>query len=267
MTTTGAPFGLGVRAQRADELVAGGAGELLLGDVGDVEDLLERQQAHVAQQRLRFGVQALGARRLALVEPGFELLAELEDDLLLLDRAGALERLLGALDPLVDGLEILEAELGVDRADVGHRIDAPFDVDDVVVLEAAHDVRDGVGLADVGEELIAEAFALGGAADEAGDVDEVHRRGDDRLRLVELHQRVEPRVGHRHHADVRLDGAERIVGHGGARRRQRVEERRLADVGQADDAARDRHGERQRRSLGDRRRSGLSRFCRTARRR
>ncbi len=175
------------------------------------------------------------------VEPGFQLLAELEDDLLLLDRL-PLERLLGPLDPLVDGLEVLEAELGVDGADVGHRIDAPLDVDDVVVLEAADDVGDGVGLADVGQELIAEAFTLGGPAHEAGDVDEVHRRGDDRLRVVELHQRVEPRVGHRHHADVRLDGAERIVRHGGARRRQRVEERRLAHVGQADDAARDRHG-------------------------
>src|SRR5947208_194554 len=81
---------------------------------------------------------------------------------------------------------------------------APLDVDDVVVLEAPHHVRDRVGLADVGEELISETLALGGAADQAGDVDEVHGGGDDRLRMVERDQRVEPRVGHRHHADVRL---------------------------------------------------------------
>ena len=77
------------------------------------------------------------------------------------------------LEPLVDGLEVLEAELGVDGRDVGDGIDRVLDVDDVVVLEAAHDVGDGVGLADVGEELVAEALALGGAAHEAGDVDEV----------------------------------------------------------------------------------------------
>ena len=63
--------------------------------------------------------------------------------------------------------------------------------------------------------------------------------------LGDRRQRVEARVGHRDVADVRLDGAERIVG--GLRRRrlrQRVEERRLADVRQADDAAFETHGSR-----------------------
>jgi hypothetical protein len=54
---------------------------------------------------------------------------------------------------------------------------------DVVVLEAAQHVHDGVDLADVGEELVAEAFALGGAAHEAGDVDEGDAGRDDLLRL------------------------------------------------------------------------------------
>ncbi len=52
------------------------------------------------------------------------------------------------------------------------------DVHDVVVLEAAHDVRDRVDFADVREELVAEAFALRCAGDEAGDVDELHRRSE-----------------------------------------------------------------------------------------
>ena len=38
-------------------------------------------------------------------------------------------------------------------------------------------------LADVGEELVAEAFAFGGAGDQARDVDEFHRRRDDLLRI------------------------------------------------------------------------------------
>jgi len=44
-------------------------------------------------------------------------------------------------------------------------------VHDVFIVEAAHDVDDGVGFADVGQELVAEAFALAGASDEAGDVE------------------------------------------------------------------------------------------------
>ena len=55
------------------------------------------------------------------------------------------------------------------------RVDLAGDVDDVVVLEAAHHVGDRVDLADVGEELVAEALALRRAGDEAGDVDELDR--------------------------------------------------------------------------------------------
>ena len=56
--------------------------------------------------------------------------------------------------------------------------------------------------------------------------------------LADLREHVEPRIGHRDLADIRLDGAERIVRRLRRRRlRQRVEERRLADIRQADDAA------------------------------
>ena len=51
----------------------------------------------------------------------------------------------------------------------------------------------------------------------------------------------EARVGHLDDADVGLDRAERIVLRGDARLGERVEERRLADVGQADDAAFEAH--------------------------
>ncbi len=45
-------------------------------------------------------------------------------------------------------------------------------MDDIFILEAADNVDDGVALADGGEELVAEAFSVGGSFDEAGDVDE-----------------------------------------------------------------------------------------------
>ena len=86
---------------------------------------------------------------------------------------------------LVDGVEVGEEELGVDDVDVVERVDAAGDVDDLGVVEAADDVADGVGGADVAEELVAEAFALGGAFDEAGDVDELHGGGDEGLGLDE----------------------------------------------------------------------------------
>ena len=142
---------------------------------------------------------------------------------------------------LLDGGEVGERQLGVDRLDVRDRVDAARDVHDVVVDEAAHDVRDRVGLADVGEELVAEALALRGAGDEARDVDELDDRRHDALGARDRRQRREPRVRHLDDADVRLDRAERIVLGGDAGLGQRVEERRLADVRQADDAAFEAH--------------------------
>ena len=62
----------------------------------------------------------------------------------------------------------------VDDLDVTLGVDAVGYVDDVLILEAAHHVGDGIGLADVGEELVAQAFTLGGARHQAGDVDELH---------------------------------------------------------------------------------------------
>ena len=110
-----------------------------------------------------------------------------------------------------------------------------------VVFETAHHVRDRVGLADVREELVAEALALRRAGHEARDVDEFDRGRHDLLRLHDLRQRVEPQVRHRHDADVGVDGAERIVLRRDLRARQRVEQRGLADVGKTHDAALDTH--------------------------
>ena len=91
------------------------------------------------------------------------------------------------------------------------------------------------------QERVALALALARAAHQAGDVDEVDRGGHRALGLDDLAQRVEARVGHRHDADVGLDGAERVVRGLGLLGGQRVEERGLADVGQTDDADRESH--------------------------
>ena len=110
------------------------------------------------------------------------------------------------------------------------------DRDDVVVVEAAHDMDDGIALADVAEELVAEAGTLACALDEAGDVHELHDSGGLLVGLPDLSQLVQPLVRHGHDAAVRLDGAEGIVcsfcvlGGGDG-----IEQSGLADVRQTDD--------------------------------
>src|ERR1700732_4873969 len=101
---------------------------------------------------------------------------------------------------------------------------------------------DRVNLADGREKLVAEALALRGAAHQARDIDEGQPRRNDLRGFGNSRQFVEPGIGHRDLADIRLDGAKRIIRR--LRRRrfgQRIEQRRLADVGQADDTAFETH--------------------------
>ncbi len=143
---------------------------------------------------------------------------------------------------VLDDFEVGEDELIVDGIDVGDGVHGLslghilHHMDDVVIVEAAHDMDDGIALADVAKELVAEACTLACALDEAGDVHELHDGGGLLVGLPDLSQLVQPLVRHGYDAAVRLDSAEgvvcslRILGGGDG-----VEQSGLAHVGQADD--------------------------------
>jgi len=131
---------------------------------------------------------------------------------------------------VVDGINVGD---GVHGLGLGHILD---DMDDVIVVKAADDMHDGVALADVAQELVAQTGTLAGTLDQTGDVHELDDGGGLFVGLPDLSQLVQPLIGHGHDAAVGLDGAERIV------RRLRilgggdgVEQSGLADVGQAND--------------------------------
>ena len=83
---------------------------------------------------------------------------------------------------------------------------------DVPVVETTEDMQDGIGFPDIRQELVSEAFPLGGALHQAGDVHDFHRRRDGPLRLADLGQYLQPLVRYVGGPDIRLDGAERIIG-------------------------------------------------------
>ena len=99
----------------------------------------------------------------------------------------------------------------VDDLDVPHRVNIPGHVDDVRVLEAAHDVDERVHLADVAEELVAQTLAVRRPLHQAGDVHELEGRRDERVDLGDLAELRQTRVRHAHHAEVGFDGAERVI--------------------------------------------------------
>ena len=157
----------------------------------------------------------------------------------LVERLGLLRH---PLEPALGLFEVGEQQLGLDRLDVRERIDAAVGVHDARVVVHAHHVQDRVGLADVGEELVAEPLALVGPADQAGDVVELDRLVHDRPGADGRGHAVEPLVRDADHRHVRLDRGERVVGRLRPGPGERVEERGLAGVREPDDA--DLHGVR-----------------------
>ena len=188
----------------------------------------------VPEQRLLVDVQlepAHGLRRVELLAHPFQQIARLHG--LLVRR---LRRLDGLLQRALDAVQIREREFGVDHLDVVRRIYLAGDMDDVVVFETAHHVRDGIHFANVRQEFIAETLPGGSAGDEARDVDELHGGGQDAFRMDDGRQLLQTRIGYRHHPHVRIDGAERIVFGRDLRPRQGIEQRGFAHVRQPDDS-------------------------------
>ena len=68
-------------------------------------------------------------------------------------------------------------------------------MDDILVIEAANHVDNGIGHADVGEELVAKTFALAGTLDQTGDVNELDDGGSGLLGVVHLGELVQTGVG------------------------------------------------------------------------
>ena len=174
------------------------------------------------------------AERLVRPEVGQALADRLDPELRLL--VAAFGRAFGLGEGRLQGLHVGQHQLDLDRLDVRERLDRARHVDHVGVLEAADDLEDGVDLADVAEELVAEPFPFARPLHDPGDVHEAERRGDELLGDDVLADHRQAIVGDAHDPFVRLDGAEgviRALGCLGAR--EGVEQGALAHVGQTDD--------------------------------
>ena len=66
----------------------------------------------------------------------------------------------------LDGAEVREGQLDLDRFNISSCIDRSINMDDVLVLKTAHDLNHRIGFANAREKLVTESFAFGGARDE-----------------------------------------------------------------------------------------------------
>ena len=133
--------------------------------------------------------------------------------------------------------QIGQAKLGLNHFNVRYRVYLAGHVNHVVVFKAAHHIHRGIGLTDMRQKFVAQAFTRAGARHQACNVDKLNDGFLYFLRVNDGGQLVQPRIRKLHNAHIRLNGAKRIVFSRDARFGQRVEQGGFTDVRQADNAA------------------------------
>jgi len=115
------------------------------------------------------------------------------------------------VEPFVEALQIGEGELCVNHLDVVGRVHPSRHMDDIRIIEAAHDMGDHPHLADVREKLVTEAFALRCPPHEPRDIHELDDCRHFPLGLENFAETIETLVWKRHDAKIRIDRAKGII--------------------------------------------------------
>ena len=147
-----------------------------------------------------------------------------------------LQQLFHFFHAVVDGINIRQAQFRINDLDVPDRIHAALHVGHVFIFKTAHHFRDGVGVADVAQELVAQAFALGRALHQPRDIHKMHNGRRDLPGIKHFGQHLQPLIWNGHHAFIGLNGAEGVIGRLRPGFGDGVEQCAFTYVGKPDDA-------------------------------
>ena len=106
----------------------------------------------------------------------------------------------------------------------------------VRIAEEANHFADSVRFADIRQEFVAQTFALRSTGNQTCNINEFHRCRDDLRRVVDGGKAVKALIGNGNQANIGLDGCKRIICSKSALLRKSGEQRRLANVRQANNA-------------------------------
>lgn len=145
----------------------------------------------------------------------------------------ALRLLRQAFQSLLNELNILDTELLADDVQVTRGVDVTLDVDNFSIIEATHNLEDGIDGTNVGQESVTETSTGRGTTCQTGDIIDRQVGRNLRLGLVVLAQPIETIIGD---DDTRLFGVNGGIGKVGRVTQvglgDGLEERRFTDVGQ-----------------------------------
>ena len=135
-----------------------------------------------------------------------------------------------------DGGNIGKDQFGFDGFNVALRVNLLGYVLYVRIAEKTNHFTDGVRFANIRQEFVAQTFALRSTGNQACNINEFHRCRDDLRRMVDGSKAVKALIGNGNQANIGLDGCKRIVCSKSALLRKGGEQRRLANVRQANNA-------------------------------
>ena len=81
----------------------------------------------------------------------------------------------------------------------------------IAIFKAAQHMHNRIHFADIGKELIAQAFTLGSAAHQTRDIHEFQTGRHGFLRLANARQRIQPRIRHSNAPHIGFNGAEGVI--------------------------------------------------------
>ena len=134
---------------------------------------------------------------------------------------------------LFKAFKVGEHKLCVNRFGIGDGVNDPLNMGNVITFKAPKYMSDGINFANIRQELIAQAFAFGGAANQACNIDKAHSSGNDLRRAGNMGQLVQTIVGHRDVTNIRFNCAKRKIGRlGSSRAGEGIKKGRFANIRQ-----------------------------------
>ena len=128
----------------------------------------------------------------------------------------------GSQNSFLDTVEVSQGQFGIDNIYVVCWADSAFNMDDVLIVKAAHHVSDCVGFTNSTQKFIAQTFTFGGAGNQTGNIDKFHAGGNYAFRFNDRGDQILARIGNRHNAGIGLNGTKGEIFRADARFGKRI---------------------------------------------
>ena len=121
-------------------------------------------------------------------------------------------KLLGLLHSSIQKLQIRENQFQLNGFNISDRVYGTVYMDHIVIFEATHHMDNGIRFPDISQELVSQSFSLGSPPNQPRNIHKLDNRRSDFFRMIQVRQKFQTLIRHRHYAYVWINGTEGVVG-------------------------------------------------------